>query len=126
VDARDPDYDSTPLSAANYKGQWDVVDYLLQFAPICQAVKFGGLDRVRTLLRENPECVNVRDNDGRTPLHCAFEDTQHGEQMIELLIEHGADTSAKDNEGRTPFDRMLENGRPDLADVLRRHGGDSA
>jgi ankyrin repeat protein len=123
VDVRDPDYDSTPLAAANYKGQWDAVEYLLQFAPIREAVKFGGLDRVRRLLRENPECVNARDDTGQTPLHYPFRDTRQGEEILDLLIERGADTSAKDNEGRTPFDQMLRNGRPDLAHVLRRHGG---
>jgi ankyrin repeat protein len=46
--------------------------------------------------------------------------------MIELLIAHGADPSAKNKEGRTPADQMLQVGRPDLAEVLRRHGGDSA
>jgi ankyrin repeat protein len=126
VRARDPHYGGTPLSAANYKGQRHVIEYLLQFAPICDAVKFGGLDRVHTLLRENPECVNVRDHDGRTPLHCPDKDTQHGTEIIELLIEHGADINAKDNAGRTPADQMLLNSREDLAEVLRRHGGDSA
>jgi ankyrin repeat protein len=123
VQARNPDYDSTPLSAANYKGQRHVVDYLLQFAPICEAVRFGGLDRVRTLLREDPECVNIRDNGGRTPLHCLCQGTEHGEEIIEMLIQHGADTSARDNAGRTPIDQMLQNGRQDLAAVLRRHPG---
>ena len=126
VHARDRNYGGTPLGFANYKGQREVVEYLLQFAPICDAVKFGGVDRVRTLLRENPECVNVRDNDGRTPLHDPNWDTQHGAEMIELLVEHGADINAKDNEGRTPVDQMLQNRREDLAEVLRRHGGQSA
>ena len=81
---------------------------------------------MRTLLREDPDCVNVRDNVGRIPLHYPFKDTQHGEEIIELLIEHGADINAKDNAGRTPIDQMLQNGRQDLAEVLRRHGGDSA
>jgi ankyrin repeat protein len=126
VHVRDRNFDGTPLSFANFKGQRQVVEYLLQFARIWDAVKIGGLDRVRTLLREDPDCVNIRDNIGRTPLHYLFKDTRHGEEIIELLREHGADINAKDNAGRTPIDQMLENGRQDLAEVLRRHGGESA
>jgi hypothetical protein len=126
VHARDKCWNSPPLGFADYKDQRAVVEYLIQFARIWEAVKYGGLDRVRTLMRENPECVNARDDSGATPLHYAFQDTRHGEEMIELLIEHGADTSARDNDGRTPIDRMLQNGRRDLAEVLRRHSGDSA
>jgi ankyrin repeat protein len=126
VHARDPEFDSTPLDSAHYKERRDVVEYLVQFAPICDAVRYGGLDRVRRLLRENPECVNVRDEEGRTPLHYPDFGTQHGEEIIELLIAHGADTSARDNAGRSPVDQMLQNARQDLAEVLRRHGGDSA
>ena len=126
VHARDPNYDATPLASANYKGHRQVVEYLVQFAPIWEAVRFGGLDRVRTLVRENPECVNVRDDEGRTPLHYPDWDTRHGAEIIELLIAHGADTSARDNKGRTPVDQMLQNGRKDLAEVLRRHDADSA
>ncbi len=70
--------------------------------------------------------MNVRDNVGRTPLHYVFKDTQHGEEIIELLLEHGADINAKDNSGRTPIDQMLQNGRQDLAAALRWQGGDSA
>jgi ankyrin repeat protein len=126
VHARNPEYDSKPLGAANYKDQREVVEYLMQFAPIWDAVKYGGLDRVRTLLHENPESVNARDDEGRTPLHCPYWDTRHGEEMIELLIAHGADINARDNAGRNPIDQMLQIGRRDLAEVLRRHGGDSA
>jgi ankyrin repeat protein len=126
VHARDPNYDATPLASANHKGQRKVVEYLVQFAPIGDAVRFGGLERVRTLLREDPECVHVRDNAGRTPLHHLKWDTRHGAEIIELLLAHGADVNARDNEGRTPIDQMLRNSRQDLAEVLRRHGGDLA
>jgi hypothetical protein len=111
VHARDHNFDGTPLSFANYKGQWHVVEYLLQFARIWDVVKIGGLDRLRTLLRENPDCVNICDDIGRTPLHYALKDTQHGEEIIELLLEHGADVNAKDNAGRTPIDQMLQSTR---------------
>ncbi len=121
VQARNPEYNSKPLGAANYKDQREVVEYLMQFASIWDAVKYGGLDRVRTLLHENPDSVNARDDEGRTPLHCLYWDTRHGEEMIELLIAHGADINARDNEGRTPIDQMLQNGRQDLAEVLRTH-----
>jgi ankyrin repeat protein len=59
-------------------------------------------------------------------LHCPYWGTRYGAEIIELLIAHGADTSARDNEGRTPVDQMLQNGRRDLAEILRRHGVDSA
>lgn len=120
--ARDSNFNGTPLSFANYKDQRNVVEYLLQFAAICEAVEVGGLDRVRTLVHENPACVNVRDDEGSTPLHYPFQDTRHGEEIIELLIEQGADINARNNAGRTPLDQMLQNGRRDLAEVLRRHG----
>ena len=67
----------------------------------------------------------VRDNDGHTPLHYPSRDTRHGEEIIELFIKHGADINAQTNEGRTPVDQMLQNGRKDLAEVLRQHGGES-
>lgn len=125
VHFRDPNYDATPLDSANYKGRQEVVEYLVQFAPICDAVKYGGLDRVRTLVRENPECVTVRDDEGCTPLHCLAFDTRHGEEIVELLIAHGADVNARDKAGRTPVDQAMQNARRDLVEVLRRHGGES-
>lgn len=124
--ARDRNFDGTPLSFANYKGQRHVVEYLLQFARIWEAVKIGAVERVRTLLRENSDCVNARDNFGRTPLHCLSQETQHGEQIVEVLLEHGADVKTRDNTGRTAVDQMLQNGRQDLAEILRRSGSNSA
>jgi ankyrin repeat protein len=126
VNARDPEFNSTPLESAGWKDRPEVVEYLVQFAPICDAVRFGGLDRVRALLRENPECANVRVEDGRTPLHSPHWNTPRAEEIINLLLSHGADPTAQDNTGRAPIDQMLQNARPDLAELLRRHGGDSA
>ena len=127
VHARNPEYNSKPLGAANYKDQREVVEYLMQFC---------GRSGTPSSMEDSTACgryctrilspVNARDDEGRTPLHCPYRDTRHGEEMIELLIAHGADINARDNAGRNPIDQMLQNGRRDLAEVLRRHGGDSA
>lgn len=45
--------------------------------------------------------MNVKDNQGVTPLHIA---TQNGrEKMVELLIQNGADVNAQDNKTGTPI-----------------------
>lgn len=81
---------------------------------------------MRTLLHDNPQCVNARDDEGRTPLHCPNWGTRHGAEAIELLIAHGADINARDNAGHNPIDQVLQNGRRDLGEVLRQYGGNSA
>ena len=71
------------------------------------AVKYGGVDRVRALLRENPECMRVRDKDGRTPLHYPYRDTQHGAKSSSF----SSPTRATHRQGqRRPHSR-----RPDAA-----------
>ena len=49
----------------------------------------------------------------------------HGGQkeIAELLIDAGADVNAKDDDGTTPLDRAIQLGHPEIADLLRQHGG---
>lgn len=124
VQARDPDYDASALGAANFKDQREILAYLLQYASLRDAVEFGELERVRQVLIEDPDCVHVCDDARRTVLHYPNQSTRQGEQIVELLIQHGAAINAKDNEGRTPVDQLLRNGREDLAEVVRRYGGE--
>ena len=51
-----------------------------------------------------------------TPLHLAAI-----KETAELLIAKGTDVNAKTNDGRTPLDLVIR--RPELADLLRKHGG---
>ncbi|XP_010934831.1 acyl-CoA-binding domain-containing protein 1 isoform X1 [Elaeis guineensis] len=50
---------------------------------------------------ENGVSVNLRDSEGRTPLHWAV-DRGHV-SVVEILLSKNADVNAKDNEGQTPL-----------------------
>jgi len=69
---------------------------------LCFAVDNGRLELAQLLIEEFGAAVNVADDMGYTPLHCAAmnEDTE----MIELLKECGADLSAKSEDEETPRD----------------------
>jgi ankyrin repeat protein len=64
--------------------------------------------------------VDLQDDEGRTPLHCAASDGRA--DMAKLLLESGADVNAQDNEGRTPLDLAVDRSHTEVADLLREHG----
>ena len=47
-------------------------------------------------------------------------------EIVELLIAEGADVNANANDGKTPLDSAIRYDRPELADLLRKHGGKTA
>jgi hypothetical protein len=88
---------------------------------IQDAAKSGDLEKVKALLKDNPDLVSSKDNDGRTPLHRAAANGH--KDVAELLLANKAELNAKDNNGFTPLHRAAANGHKDVAEVLRKHGG---
>lgn len=84
------------------------------------AANNGDLKTVATLL-ENMVDPNCKDYDGRTPLHVSAAN-RHLE-IIQLLLDKGADASAKDRFDGTPFDDAVRNkkrtGRDHVVDLLQ-------
>lgn len=86
--------------------------------------------------------VNVRNDDGRTPLFLTptsyfwmkesgrelliTDDTsrEHAIQTAELLIAHGADVNARDGQDRTPLMSAARYGSVEISELLIAHGTD--
>ncbi len=68
------------------------------------AVHMGHEDVVRILLAVDGVNVNARDNEGRTPLHCAVSNCITGQFVVGVLLRaRGIDVNARDLRGRTPL-----------------------
>jgi ankyrin repeat protein len=66
---------------------------------IHDVAKSGNLERVKALLKDNPDLVSSKDKDGATPLYIAA--TSEHNDIAELLLAKGADVNAKDKYGNT-------------------------
>lgn len=60
--------------------------------------------------------VNVKDSEGRTPLHWAV-DRGHS-KVVEMLVSKDADVNAKDDEGQTPLHYAVVCDREGIAEFL--------
>ena len=69
--------------------------------------------------------INAENESGWTVLHCAV--VGGHKEITKQLIDKGADVNAKvtsvQNQGSTPLDAAIETDQPEIADLLRKHGG---
>lgn len=73
------------------------------------AAKYGStkiLEHVCYDLRVNSNAVNAQNSYGSTPLHHAL--YTGNTDVIEILLQHGANVNAKDGKGLTPFDLTIK------------------
>lgn len=113
----------TPLYMALWEGHPDVVSLLCsnkKDLDIHEASALGEPERVTELLEANPALVNHKGRQGRTPLHDAVRLGQ--KDVVELLIDRGADMTATDGMGWTPLYNVLDTGHIDVASLLLARG----
>jgi ankyrin repeat protein len=119
---RDLMYHGTALGWALYNNRHhpDVVEYLMQFATIFEAVQRGDVARAAALLRDDPSLAAARDQQGRPVVfHLNPESLSLGE-MIRVLVEHGVDFHARDEDGLTLVERAESRGLKEFASVVSR------
>tara|TARA_Y100000766_G_scaffold82441_1_gene70193 strand:+ start:18 stop:575 length:558 start_codon:yes stop_codon:yes gene_type:complete len=92
----------------------------------------GAQKEIVELLIAKGADVNATDGDGDTALHLAGSTTASIE-IAELLISKGADVNAMNMSppgrrigGMTPLDMVTLGNRPEIAALLRKHGGKTA
>ena len=92
--------------------------------PIHDAAKAGNIEVVKQHIAAGTD-VNAKDFIGYTPLHGAA--AEGHKEIAELLIANSADLNAQSVGGNTPLDfatpAMNPRASPELADLLRKHGG---
>lgn len=81
------------------------------------AARLGLIDRLRELIKEDPDLVHARGGDGQTPLHFAS-----SVEIAEYLLENGAEMDVLDlDHESTPAQYMVAK-RPDVARHLVSRG----
>lgn len=114
----------TPVHLAVYCGQEAVAELLLAKGAnldIFAASGLGKFDHVAMLLKAKPGLVNMEGPKGR-PLHwAAYRDQK---DVVELLLEKGAEVNARDKFGLTPLHEAAFGGHKDVVEVLLANGTD--
>lgn len=140
----DPNYDKpvdeykTILAGVAENGKVDIVALLLEHGArlkwsgaIVVAAEAGQTQVVKFLLEKGEDLdineigvehpIDPRETeDMGTALHKAV--TEGHKEIVELLVEHGADMNFQDVQGRTPLALARENLRSEIVDLLRDRG----
>jgi ankyrin repeat protein len=87
-------------------------------APISE----GDVEGVRSLLQAGADPSRYLDDDGHaTPIVCAAINAGSSVELLEVLLENGADPHTAGPDGRSPDRLAMAAGRPDMIELLRRY-----
>ena len=116
----------TPMHVAAVLGHKDLVDLLVANKSefnIQDAAAIGDLERVKVMLKDNPDLVFSRDFAGNTALHWAA--TQGQTDVVKLLLANKADVNAKAGKsGMTPLFNAVSSRHKDVVELLLTGGAD--
>jgi ankyrin repeat protein len=133
ITVRETRYWATPLNWAEFNGRQETRDFLLAHGghDILDSVRFNLLDRVRATLDANPAIVNRFVFDPPADIHpqaatplLIFQAIWSGHQeMLQLLLQRGADPNPQWKEGgKSPLALAQEQGKDNLAELLQQYG----
>jgi cytohesin len=91
-------------------------------AEIHDAVNGNDLERVMTLLNNDPSLLNNRNEDGMTPLNLAA--FHENTEIANALIKRNPDIHIGDNDNSQPIHLAAVSGNVQIVDMLLTHGAD--
>ena len=116
---RERDHEATPVGFANHAGNFELRDLLLDHSrDVFDLAGFGRARQLAEVLASDPALARARSAGGHTPLHAVREGPACA-QMLDLLLDRGADLDAAAGDGATPLSAALERGDEELAALLR-------
>ncbi len=129
VRAREEKWRGTPAGWADYAGRKEARDLILRGPiDIIETIQYGLIDRVQSVLEEDPASLNRPFREyglfpwdaeaWHTPL--AYAVARGREEIVRLLINHGADTTLRSPEGETLSWIALKAGHREIAMILDR------
>ncbi|MBC7862454.1 MAG: ankyrin repeat domain-containing protein [Bacteroidia bacterium] len=87
------------------------------FEKFYHVVEIGDIDSAKIICNAQPDLIKGKDKYGFSILHGAVMDDK--EELINFLIEKGAEVNAKNDEGITPLHIVLY---PEIAEILIKKG----
>ena len=95
-----------------------------QHPSIHLAAHFGDIKAVKKILEADPQALDRRSEgepligEGSTALHESV--NGKNQEMVEFLLQRGADVSLANRYGQTPLDRAVEMRESQIVEILRR------
>jgi ankyrin repeat protein len=89
---------------------------------IFEVVKKGDLEQVKAILEKNPELVDARGENDRTPLMQAALSRQYA--VFRFLVEKGADVNLRNKGGYCPLHVVAIRGERELVDLIISKGAE--
>jgi pectate lyase len=119
----------TPTDVVGTRNRKEIVELLTKhgatISSIHTAAVVGDLARVRAFL-ENGIDINVKDNQGNTPLHLAAQGGHR--EVVEFLLSKDSDVNTRRTgypAGDTPLHTAVRAGNIDIVELLLRNGADT-
>ena len=124
---REPRFNATPLGWAVHGQQVRVIEYLLPFATrIFDAVQADSVERLQQLLQDDPTRARALDEQGAPVSFYLHSGLTHLDEIVRLLLAHGADINERSKGGKTCLDWASSRYSPDFVERLRGHGAKMA